>query len=132
MKPGIVIFCCSNAVAVPEEAVERVNGSEQASVKCTRLPCSGRSDVLHILRAIEQGADMALVVACPEGTCRFLEGNRRARLRVAYANRLLAEAGLGGDRVRLVQLSAEDPAGFGQSLEDTVAKARSLGPWNPV
>ncbi|HBD07045.1 MAG TPA: hydrogenase iron-sulfur subunit, partial [Syntrophobacteraceae bacterium] len=98
MKPGIVIFCCTNAVAAPEDEVERVNAAHQAVVKFTRLPCSGRTDVLYILRAIEDGADVAIVVGCPDGGCQFLEGSHRARLRVRYANRLLAEAGGGEER----------------------------------
>lgn len=129
MKPVIVIFCCTNAVAVPEDEVERINASPQAAVKFTRLPCSGRTDVLYILRAIEEGADMAMVVACPNGACQFLEGNRRARLRVAYANRLLAESGLGNERVRLVNLAPDDPQGFGDALQEVIAKAQKLGPW---
>ncbi len=129
MKPVIVIFCCTNAVAVPEDEVERINATPQAVVKFTRLPCSGRTDVLYILRAVEEGADMAMVVACPDGVCQFLEGNRRARLRVRYANRLLAESGLGNQRVRLVNLAPDDPQGFVDALQETIAKARELGPW---
>ena len=129
MKPVIVIFCCTNAVAVPEDEVERINAKPQAVVKFTRLPCSGRTDVLYILRAIEEGADMAMVIACPNGACQFLEGNRRARLRVSYANRLLAESGLSSERVRLVNLAPDDPQGFGEALQEVIAKAQKLGPW---
>ena len=129
MKPVIVIFCCTNAVAVPEDEVERINATPQAAVKFTRLPCSGRTDVLYILRAIEEGAELAMVVACPNGACQFLEGNRRARLRVAYANRLLAESGLGNERVRLVNLAPDDPQGFGDALQEAITKAQRIGPW---
>jgi F420-non-reducing hydrogenase iron-sulfur subunit len=129
MKPVIVIFCCTNAAAVPEDEVERINATPQAAVKFTRLPCSGRTDVLYILRAVEEGADMAMVVACPNGACQFLEGNRRARLRVSYANRLLAESGLGNERVRLVNLAPDDPQGFVDALQETITRARKLGPW---
>ena len=127
MKPVIVIFCCTNAVAVPEDEVERINATPQAAVKFTRLPCSGRTDVLYILRAIEEGADMALVVGCLNGVCQFLEGNQRATMRVGYANRLLAEAGLGNQRVRMAKLLPDDPRGFADALRDTIAKAIELG-----
>lgn len=129
MKPVIVIFCCTNAVAAPEDEVERISASPQAEIKFTRLPCSGRTDVLYILRAIEEGADMAMVVACPNGACQFLEGNRRARLRVSYANRLLAESGLGSERVRLVNVAPDDPQGFVEGIQEVIAKAQKLGPW---
>ena len=127
MKPQIVIFCCTNAVVMPEDEVERVNAAQQAAVKFTRLPCSGRSDVLYMLRAVEEGADMALVVGCPDGVCQFLEGNLRAKMRVRYANRLLAEAGLGNERVRMVNVAPDNPRGFADALRDVIAKARELG-----
>ncbi len=127
MKPQIVIFCCTNAVVMPEDEVERVNAAQQAAIKFTRLPCSGRSDVLYMLRAIEDGADTALVVGCPDGLCQFLEGNRRAKLRVRYANRLLAEAGMGSERVRMINVSPDDPQGFAKAIQDSIDMARELG-----
>jgi len=129
MKPQIVVFCCTNAVIMPEDEVERVNAAQQAAVKFSRLPCSGRSDVLYMLRAIEGGADTVLVVGCPDGVCQFLEGNLRARMRVRYANRLLAEAGLRNERVRMINLGPDDPQGFSDALQDTIARARELGSW---
>lgn len=128
MKPEIVVYCCANSTAVPEDAEELIS-EDLAAVKISRLPCSGRTDVLYILRAIEEGASMALVVGCPEGQCRFLEGNLRARMRVRYANRLLAEAGLGHERVRMVNIDPSDDQSFAMAVRDTVAKAGQLGPW---
>ena len=129
MKPAIVIYCCANSTAAPEETVERVVGSDQADVKLSRLPCTGRTDVLYMLKAIEGGADLALVVACPEGQCQFLEGNLRAKKRVRYVNRLLAEAGLGQERVRMVNMDPNDATRFEAALTEALAKARKIGPW---
>jgi F420-non-reducing hydrogenase iron-sulfur subunit len=129
MKPAIVVYCCANSTAAPEETVERLTGSDQADVKLTRLPCTGRTDVLYMLKAIEDGADLALVVACPEGQCQFLEGNLRAKKRVGYVNRLLAEAGLGEERVRMVNMDPNDTTRFETALQEAVAKAREIGPW---
>jgi F420-non-reducing hydrogenase iron-sulfur subunit len=129
MKPQIVIYCCANSTVVPEDDVEKVIPEEQATLKISRLPCSGRTDVLYILRAIEGGAAMAMVVGCPEGQCQFLEGNLRAKMRVRYANRLLAEAGLGAERVRMYNIAPSDEQAFAAALGETAAKARELGPW---
>lgn len=128
MKPEIVVYCCANSTAVPDDA-EKLIPEERATIRISRLPCSGRTDVLYILQAIENGAAMALVVGCPEGQCQFLEGNLRARMRVRYANRLLAEAGLGNERVRMVNVDPSDESAFGAALRDTLAKAEALGPW---
>jgi F420-non-reducing hydrogenase iron-sulfur subunit len=66
------------------------------------LPCSGRIESLHLLRAIEAGADKVWVITCPEGACRYREGNLRARKRLAFAQKLLEEIGLESERLELV------------------------------
>jgi F420-non-reducing hydrogenase iron-sulfur subunit len=128
MKPEIVVYCCANSTVVPRDADELIS-EDLATLKISRLPCSGRTDVLYILRAIENGATMAMVVGCPEGRCQFLEGNVRAGKRVRYANRLLAEVGLGDERVRMFNIDPGDDQAFAAAIRDTVAKARELGPW---
>lgn len=127
MKPQIVIYCCANSTTVPEEHVERIMAEMDAEIMISRLPCSGRADVLYMLKAIEAGADMAMVVGCPEGQCQFLEGNLRARKRVGYANRLLAEAGVGPERVRMYNLDSAHGEQFAAALKETIAKAREIG-----
>jgi len=132
MKPQIVIYCCANSTAAPEEDVERLVPEDQVIFKISRLPCSGRTDALYILRAIESGASMAMVVGCPEGQCQFLEGNLRAKMRVRYANRLLEEAGLGNERVRMYNIDPGNVQAFLAALRETAAKAQEIGPWLPV
>lgn len=131
MKPHIVVYCCTNSTVMPEDHVEKLTTADLASVQCVRLPCSGRSDVLHIVRAVEQGADMALVVGCAQGKCQYIEGNERAEKRVRYANRLLAEAGLGRERVRMIHLAPGDNGKFAAELEEMAAKAAQWGSWLP-
>ena len=129
MKPQIVIYCCANSSAASEEDVEKIISEDQAEIRISRLPCSGRTDVLYLLRAIETGATLVLIVGCLEGQCQFLEGNLRAGMRVRYANRLLAEAGLGEGRIRMVHIAAGDESSLAVALRDAVASAREIGPW---
>jgi F420-non-reducing hydrogenase iron-sulfur subunit len=129
MIPRIDIFCCTNSLVLVEEDAGKIIPEDQAHLRIARLPCSGRTDVLYLLKSIETGAAMTMVVGCPEGQCQFLEGSLRARMRVRYANRLLAEAGLGKERIRMVQIAAGDELSFAAALRETVAKARELGPW---
>jgi len=129
MKPNIVIYCCNNSTAAPQEQAEKMEAEAQAQVKIARLPCTGRTDVLYMVKAIESGADMVMVVGCPEGECQFLEGNLRAKKRVRYANRLLNEIGLGSERIRMYNLDPNDEKGFSAALSETMARAREIGPW---
>ena len=70
------------------------------------LPCSGRIESLHLVRALESGADKVYLVTCPEGACRFREGNYRARKRLVFAQELIEEIGFKRERLELITLPA--------------------------
>jgi len=100
-------------------------------VRLVRLPCTGRVEVRHILEALLNGADGVFVAGCLEGDCHYIGGNLRARQRVEYANQLLQQAGLGGERVRMYNLSAGAGPRFAEIVTEMVAHVRELGP-NPA
>lgn len=129
MKPEIVVYCCANSSAVSEGDLEKIIPEDQARLRISRLPCSGRTDVLYLLRTIETGATLTLIVGCPEGQCQFVEGNLRAKMRVRYANRLLAEAGLGQERIQMVNIAPGDEPAFAAAIRKAVAKAHEIGSW---
>ena len=101
------------------------------NIKIIRLPCTGKIDVIHLLRAIQKGADGAYVVGCLEGTCHYNEGNFRARERVNYVRMLLDEIGLEGDRVRMYNLSSGEGPTFAAYAKEMTAHIKELGP-NPL
>jgi len=102
-----------------------------SSVKIIRVPCTGKVDVIHLLRAIQMGADGVYVVGCLEGTCHYNEGNFRARERVEYVRTLLEEVGLEGDRVRMYNLSSSEGPTFAAYAKEMTEHILSLGP-NPL
>ena len=99
-----------------------------SNIKIIRVPCTGKVDVLHLLRAIQKGADGAYVVGCLEGTCHYNEGNFRARERVEYVRTLLEEIGLEADRVRMYNLSSGEGPTFAAYAKEMTEHIRSLGP----
>jgi coenzyme F420-reducing hydrogenase delta subunit len=84
-----------------------------------------------ILKAFENGADGVLVIGCLEGDCHFQVGNLRARKRVERVAGLLETAGVGGERVRMVNLSAGEGARFVAYATEMVEHIAGLGP-SPV
>jgi len=102
--------------------------SYPASVKIVKIPCTGRVDVIHILQAFEGGADGVCLVGCQEGDCHYVAGNIRARKRVEYAKTLLNEAGVGGDRLQMYNLSASDGRKFAQVAREITDRVHTLGP----
>jgi F420-non-reducing hydrogenase iron-sulfur subunit len=102
--------------------------SYPSNVKVVKLPCTGRVDVLLILRAFESGVDGVYVAGCMEGECHFLRGNLRARRRVDYVKGLLEEVGLGGERVEMFNMSASQGQRFAQFAREMTERIRALGP----
>lgn len=98
------------------------------SFRIVRLPCTGKLDIIHVLRAFEKGADGVFCVGCMEGDCHFNQGNFRARKRIEQAARILDTVGVGGERVKMYNLSSGEGPLFAQYATEMVAKIKALGP----
>ena len=102
-----------------------------SNIKIIRVPCTGKVDVIHILRAFEKGADGAYVVGCLEGDCHFNSGNFRARKRVGQAQKILDTIGIGGERAQMYNLSSSEGPRFAQYAVEMDTRIREMGP-NPM
>lgn len=105
--------------------------SYPTSIKIIRVPCTGKVDILHIMRSFEKGADGVYVVGCREGDCHYNSGNFRARKRVEQAQQLLDTIGIGGHRVRMCNLSSSDGPLFTKYAQEMHEKILKAGP-NPI
>ena len=101
------------------------------NVRIIKLPCSGRVDVIHLLKALERGVDGVFVAGCLDGDCHYQSGNLRARKRVAYVRQILDRIGLGAERVAMYNLSAGMGVRFAEIVREMTEKIRKLGP-NPI
>ena len=90
------------------------------------LPCSGKADLLYLLKAFETGADGLALVTCPKNECHYLEGNLRAPKRAEEANRLLEEAGMGHDRVVILSMNGKEVGEIVAKLAAFREKIRTL------
>ena len=102
-----------------------------SAIKIICLPCTGKVDIIHLLRAFEKGADGVYIVGCLEGECRYIRGNLRARKRVEKAQAILESVGIGGERVQMYNLSSSEAPRFVEIAREMTEKIRALGP-NPV
>ena len=102
-----------------------------ANIKIIRVPCTGKVDVMYLLRAIQKGADGVYVVGCLEGSCHYNEGNLRARERVNHVRMILEEIGLEADRVRMYNLSSGEGPTFAAYAREMTELIKAMGP-NPL
>jgi F420-non-reducing hydrogenase iron-sulfur subunit len=105
--------------------------SYPSCVKVIQVPCTGRVDIIHLLKAIEDGADGVYVAGCLEGECHFLTGNLKAKKRVQYVKKVLKEIGMEPERVEMYNLSAGEGPRFAEIAREMVDRIKKLGP-SPV
>jgi F420-non-reducing hydrogenase iron-sulfur subunit len=130
-EPVIVAFCCHYCAYTAADMAGSQRLCYPPNVKIVRVPCSGKVDAIHIMKALEMGADGVYVAGCLEGDCHFKSGNIEAAKRIAYIKTLLDEIGIDGNRVEMVFMSAGMGERFAQTAIDMTEKIRNLGP-NPV
>jgi Coenzyme F420-reducing hydrogenase, delta subunit len=106
----ITLFYCSNSYST-EEINYCATKIENINLNAVSLPCSGRVNLLYLLKAIETGSDGVILLTCKLGECKFLQGNLRAQKRIEAIDDLLDEAGFGRGCIKCFHLQEE------QSLE---------------
>lgn len=98
------------------------------NVKIIQVPCSGRVDIIHLLRALEDGADGVYVAGCLEGECHFMTGNLKAKKRVQYVKEVLEQIGIEPERVEMFNLSSGEGPRFAEIAREMVETIKKLGP----
>jgi F420-non-reducing hydrogenase iron-sulfur subunit len=102
----LYIFYCSNSLDINEfnRAIHEEDGIEY---KIISLPCSGKADLLYLIKAFETGADGLLLITCDKNQCHYLEGNLRSPKRAEEVNLLLEEIGMGKDRIAVLSINKD-------------------------
>jgi coenzyme F420-reducing hydrogenase delta subunit len=130
-EPVIVAFCCHYCAYTAADVAGSMRISYPPNVHIIKVPCSGKVDAIHIMKAFQKGADGVYVAGCLEGDCHFKDGNIKASRRIAYLKRLLDEIGVGGERLEILTMSAGMGDRFASTATEFTEHIRRLGP-NPV
>ena len=125
---NFAIFFCQQ-LDPDQDVNRRVLEKELGSrIRFFPLPCSGRIEALHLMRALEAGADKVYVVTCPIGVCRYQEGNLRARKRLEFAQKLVEEIGLEPERLELVNAASLGPFSVDAIARQLINREQRLAP----
>jgi coenzyme F420-reducing hydrogenase delta subunit len=92
------------------------------------MPCTGKIDLTYIFKAFKEGIDGIVVSGCLEGQCHYLEGNIQAKNRVIFAQRILDQIGIGGERLEMHHISASMSTKFRDVVINFTEKIKKLGP----
>jgi coenzyme F420-reducing hydrogenase delta subunit len=97
-------------------------------IKIIMMPCTGRVDILHLLKAFEGGADTVFVAGCLEGECHYLSGNIRAKKRVTKLKKDFEQMGMEPERLEMFNLSSSEGPRFAAIAKEMAERNFKLGP----
>jgi coenzyme F420-reducing hydrogenase delta subunit len=127
-EPEIIGFCCQYCAFAAADLAGSMRLRYPSNVKIVLIPCTGRIDAIHLMRAFEDGADGVFVAGCLEGNCHFLEGNIWAKKRVLYTREILEAAGIGRERLQMYNMSAAMGQRFADVATEMTERIKALGP----
>lgn len=127
-QPQIIAFCCSNCASAAANVADGMNMSLPDNIKIIQVPCTGRIEVLHLIKPFEDGADGVYIAGCQEDSCQFISGILRASKRVAQAKGILEALNIESDRLALFNLSAGRGRRFVDVAYEMIDRVKELGP----
>lgn len=97
-------------------------------VRIIRFPCTGRVDIIHLLRGIVDGADAVIVIGCHKADCGYVSGNLAAERRVKFVRNLLKQMNINPERVQMHFVSAAEANEVVQIIEKVAKQVVEIGP----
>jgi F420-non-reducing hydrogenase iron-sulfur subunit len=130
-EPEIIVFACHYCAYAAADLAGSMRLQYPTNIRMIKLPCTGKIEVIHLLKALEAGADGVYAASCMEGECHYLKGNLWARKRVTYVKKLLAELGIEPERVEMYNMSSAMGPRFAEVATEFTERIKQLGP-SPV
>jgi coenzyme F420-reducing hydrogenase delta subunit len=119
---SVTVFVCANCAA---------RYSWPFPICEIAVPCTGRLQPEHVLKAFESGAGLVFTLSCENDHCLYLQGAERWSRRAEYVRGILDEIGLGGERLMDFRVPDNAPEGVA-AMQDTVLHALAHLAPNPL
>lgn len=129
--PKVLALCCRWCSYSGADLAGAMRIQYPPAVRILMVPCTGRVDILHILKAFEAGWDAVFVSGCHEGDCHYLSGNIQARKRVVRVKKVLADSGWDPERLEMFHVASSEGPKFARVATEMTERALKLGP-NPM
>ncbi|MDD2777366.1 MAG: hydrogenase iron-sulfur subunit [Methanocellales archaeon] len=126
--PKIVAFCCNWCSYAGADLAGVSRMQYPPNVRIIKVMCSGRIDPLFVLMSFLEGADAVLVTGCHIGDCHYIDANHKTKNRFEFLKEMIAELGIGEERLRLEWISATEGEKFADMVKETVEKIKKMGP----
>ncbi len=130
-EPTIVAFLCNWCTYTAADLAGTSRLVYPANVKIIRMMCSGMVDPKYVVKAFLEGADGVLIGGCWPGDCHYINGNKKARRRVALLHEVIDQFGIDQERLWLRWVAASEGNMFAEVVEEMTKKLNEMGP-NPL
>jgi len=127
-EPTIVGFLCNWCSFTAADLAGTSRQAYPPNLRIVRVMCSGMVDPKYVLKSFLEGADGVLVGGCWPGDCHYLNGNLKARRRVALLHEILGQYGIEQERLWLRWIAASEGVQFAEIVDDMTQRLRTLGP----
>jgi len=126
--PQIIAFYCANGASSAAQIADGMKKALPENVRIIQVPCTGRIEILHLLKPFEAGADGVYVAGCQEDSCRYVSGIARAAKRVKNVKKILEDLDIEPERIDVFRLYAGKGQEFVRVAHEMTDKVRRLGP----
>ncbi len=127
-EPTIVAFLCNWCTFTAADLAGTSRLIYPANVKIVRMMCSGMVDPKYVVKALLEGADGVMVGGCWPGDCHYINGNMKARRRIAMLHEVLERFSISPDRLWLRWIAASEGNVFAETVKVFTEKLKELGP----
>ncbi len=122
-NPAILTVTCSyGAFALPEFV-----NKEHKDIAVVRYPCVGKLDTVHLLKAIELGAEKVVVIGCSGSdkfNCQYKDVVYWSEKKVGHACDLLEMLGMERDSIAYTEMPGEEIGRFDQVVAEALEKSK--------
>lgn len=130
-EPKILAYCCQWCSYAAADLAGSMRLQYPPNIRIIRVPCTGRVDMLYMLKAFEDGADGVFLSGCLRGDCHYVNGNYKAQRRVEQGKKILAQIGVEPERLEMFFNSSAMGPQFAKTCIDFTQRIRELGPLYP-
>jgi coenzyme F420-reducing hydrogenase delta subunit len=93
--------------------------------------CTAMLNPSLVFESLFYGADGILIAGCHEQDCHYQEGFIKAKTRYESIRKMLVEAGINENRVKIVSISAGEGEKYARIIKDFNEEINKLGPIRP-
>jgi len=119
--PTIVAFCCQNSGLEAAQMAADFGMPLPKGLKTVAVPCAGKVDIDYVMRALAEGADGVVVMACHNGNCKSEKGSLYAGWRAASAQEKLEAIGVEKERICFATTASNMGSDFSRILMEMEA-----------